>query len=114
MYHVDNVDGLTTTSYLSLNISIISCGCFPSFLGSRARFFCSHVNFCLGGVGDGEDLHPEPVRPGRGDDVFIGFTFNAVNFDISTSSPPSSYVIVLDDDGDAADGDADGDAADGD
>ena len=47
--------------------------------------------------GDVEDLLPEPVRPGPGDDVMLGTpAVNGVNFDISTSSPASSYLIVLD------------------
>ena len=44
-----------------------------------------------------EDLLLEPVRPGPGDDVMLGCSpVNGLNFEISTSSPACSFLIVLD------------------
>ena len=54
------------------------------------------IRFRLRCVGD-EDLLLEPVRPGPGDDVILGRSpVNGLNFEISTSSPACSYLIVLD------------------
>merc|ERR1739842_245495 len=69
----------------SAYISWLSC---LTSLDIRLRLRCD---------GDVEDVLPEPVRPGPGDDVMLGTpAVNGVNFDISTSSPASSYLIVLD------------------
>ena len=54
------------------------------------------IRFRLRCVGD-EDLLLEPVRPGPGDDVILGRSpVNGLNFEISTSSPACSFLIVLD------------------
>ena len=54
----------------------------------------TRLDLRLRGDGDVEDLLPEPVRPGRGDDVMLGSPpVNGVNFEICQSLITKKFNI---------------------